>query len=614
MCGIAGVVDYEGRHPTAVLQRLTLDMCGELAHRGPDDAGLWTSPDGRACFGHRRLAILDPRPEGRQPMMNEDGKVAVTFNGEIYNFAALRADLQKAGHRFQSRTDTEVLCHLFEDDPAKAVERLSGMFAFGAWRVADNELILARDPFGKKPLYYLRQGAFVAFASELRALQRIGNLVGEVDPVAVQEYLLLQYVHAPRTIYRHVCKLEPGTLLSFRFEPGRIRTEERRRFYRFEAREPKTRIFGYRPSLDSHAEELRTRLIDAVKERLVADVPVGAFLSGGNDSSLVVAIMARELGVRPRTFSLGFAGSPDSEHLAARRIAAHLGTEHDELVVEPDAVALLPEIVDVLDEPNGDSSCLPVYLLSQFARQHVTVALSGDGGDELFGGYGRYTETVAESQNLWRRVSWVRRMRRWWTASRAYLGERILPMTLPELRDLVGRVEPEIADLFHRFGAIADGPGPVLHRLRTLDADSYLPGAVLAKVDRMSMHFALEVRCPLLDRRVADWAANLPVAVLNDGMQTKRVLKHLAQRYLPAELVNRPKQGFGLPAVGWSQDRLLDLTDDILFSGGSKLAAYLDVKRLREHLRNRFNVYQVWELLVLEQWLRRRTMALRAAA
>jgi asparagine synthase (glutamine-hydrolysing) len=609
MCGIAGVVDYEGRFETPQLERLTLAMRDTLTHRGPDDAGLWTSSDGRVCLAQRRLSIIDLRPEGRQPMLNEDGSVAVTFNGEIYNFQSLRRKLEDAGHWFASRTDTEVLCHLYEDEPDTVAERLSGMFAFAVWRQQDRELVLARDPFGKKPLYYLRKGAFLAFASELRALQLLPDLLGPIDPAAVQEYLLLQYIHAPRTIYQNVRKMEPGSSLRLRFSPGKVLEEHARRYFRFEAREPSFWSVRKRTRPEQLVEELRSHLIDATRDRLISDVPLGAFLSGGNDSSLVVAIMARELGVRVRTYSVGFTGSPSSEHHAARQIAQHLGTDHHELLVDPSAVDMLPTIVGALDEPNGDSSCLPVYLLCQFARRQVTVALSGDGGDEMFGGYGRYTDTLNEAASIIHRLRWFKHFRQWWTPARAYLGERILPMTEPTLRHLVGSLHPDVDHLMRQFRGIANGRGPVLHRLRTLDAMSYMPGAVLAKVDRMSMQFALEVRSPLLDLRLARWVEGLPARALNDGVIAKKLIKQLALRYLPEGIVNRPKQGFGVPDQCWSQDRLLDLADDLLASPTAMLAGHLDRNKLRQHLREQrqprwFNVYQIWEMLVLEQWMR----------
>jgi asparagine synthase (glutamine-hydrolysing) len=621
MCGIVGVVDHEGRYAPRELQALTRRMRDTLTHRGPDDAGLWTSPDGRVCLGQRRLSIIDLRPEGRQPMLNENGDVAVTFNGEIYNFRALRQELEAAGHRFASRTDTEVLSHLFEGDPEEAVGRLCGMFAFAAWRGPQRELVLARDPFGKKPLYYVRDGAFLAFASELQALQLLPDeLLGGIDPVAVQEYLLLQYVHAPRSIYRRVRKLEPGSFLRLNFDGAGVCRERSGRFFRFEAAEPRRWPLGKWRTEAGLAETFRAHLIEAVRDRLVADVPVGAFLSGGNDSSLVVAVMARELGVRPKTFSIGFTNSPSSEHLAAGEIAAHLGCDHHELLVQPSAVDLLPTIAEALDEPNGDSSCLPVYLLSSFARRQVTVALSGDGGDEMFGGYGRYTHTVREAAQLYFRLRWLGHNRRRWQAGRAYVSERLLPMTEETLRGLVEQLEPEAEALLGRMRAVADGPGPVLHRLRTLDAATYLPGAVLAKVDRMSMRFSLEVRSPLLDTRLAAWAASLPAWACNDGRTAKMVMKRLALRYLPEAIVNRPKQGFGLPDQCWSQGRLLDLADGLLVGAGAQLPGHLDGQKLRQHLARQrepqmFSVYQIWELLVLELWLRKAARgALRAAA
>jgi asparagine synthase (glutamine-hydrolysing) len=610
MCGIVGLVDYAGTYSTAQLQDWTRRMRDELAHRGPDDAGLWTSPDGRVCLGHRRLSIIDLRPEGRQPMLNEDGRVAVTFNGEIYNYRRLRETLTLDGHRFATRTDTEVLCHLFEDDPATALDCLNGQYAFAVWRAPQRELFLARDPFGKKPLYYVRHGGLVAFASELRSLRHLPHLLGGIDPAAVHEYLLLQYVHAPRTIFRLVKKLEPGSCFRIRFGAGGAFNEETRRFFRFQAVQPLPWPIGPRVREEDAVEALRGHLIAAVRDRLVADVPVGAFLSGGNDSSLVVAVMARELGVRARTFSIGFGNSPTSEHVAARHIADLLGTEHHELIVEPSAVDLLPTIVDALDEPNGDSSCLPVYLLSRFARRTVTVALSGDGGDEMFGGYGRYGDTAREAVHLFFRLRWLNKFRRWWTPGTAYFHDRILPMPLEVLRGLTDRVEPEAARLVEGWREWVDWSGqPVLHRLRTLDANTYLPGAVLAKVDRMSMQFALEVRCPLLDVRLARWAAQLPARLCDDGREAKKLLKRLALRYLPADVVYRPKQGFGVPDQCWSQERLLDLASALLLGPSAQLAGYLDQTRLRQHLARQrdprhFHVYQIWEMLILEQWLR----------
>jgi asparagine synthase (glutamine-hydrolysing) len=610
MCGIAGVVDFGATHPAPQLRAWVLAMRDTIAHRGPDDAGLWTSADGRVCLAQRRLAIIDLRPEGRQPMGNEDGSVVVTFNGEIYNFAALTRRLRERGHRFATRTDTETLCHLLEDDPLNAVEQVQGMFAFAAWRHKDQELVLARDPFGKKPLYYAVSRGLVAFASELHALRVVPGLCDVIDPVAVQQYLLLQYLHAPRTIYQGVSKLEPGTVLRIRASAGGSLMVAAHRYFHFRAAEPMPD--GSAPRDEATAvEELRRQVTDAVRDRLVADVPLGAFLSGGVDSSLVVAVMARELGVRVRTFSIGFKDSPESEHLVARSVAQALGTEHHELLVAPSAVELAPTIADALDEPNADSSCLPVYLLSEFTRRHVTVALSGDGGDELFGGYGRYGTFLAEARDPRRYWRALRRLRRWWSPGRAYLDLQLLNMPEQLLQSITGPLLPENAELVLGWRRLLnDRSQPLIHRLRTLDVEAYLPGSVLAKVDRMSMRFALEVRCPLLDVRLGRWASGLPARLCHDGTESKRLLKRLLARYVPDEVVNRPKVGFGLPGRAWSKERLLELASDLVLSRDSPLAAYLNGAGLRSYLQAQqrpecFSVYQVWGLIILDLWLRR---------
>jgi asparagine synthase (glutamine-hydrolysing) len=397
--------------------------------------------------------------------------------------------------------------------------------------------------------------------------------------------------------------------LTVRFGESGAVHERKHRFFQFEARELRRWPFARRKREADLVEELRALLIEAVRDRMVADVPVGAFLSGGNDSSLVVAMIARELGIRPRTFSIGFTNSPMSEHVAARQIAEHLGADHRELLLEPASVDMLPTIVDCLDEPNGDGSCLPVYLLSRFARREVTVVLTGDGGDEMFGGYGRYTDTIRDS-SLRHRLSWWRTHSRRWTASQAYVGCRILTTTEENLRSLVEHVEPEAEETLAHMRRVVDGRGPILHRLRTLDAAMYMPGAVLAKVDRMSMRFALEVRCPLLDARIGRWAAQLPAHLCHDGTMAKRILKQLCLKYLPESIVFRPKQGFGSPEPDWAKDRLMNLAEELFFDSGSRITTFLDPIRLRRHMQQQrdpqfFNYYQTWVMLVLECWLRK---------
>jgi asparagine synthase (glutamine-hydrolysing) len=506
------------------------------------------------------------------------------------------------------------LCHLYEGDPEQAVAKLEGMFGFGIWRSRERELILARDPFGKKPLYYAIGQGLLAFASELRCLEQVPGLCTDIDDAGMQFYLLLQYIHAPRTIYRGVHKLEPGCQVRFRVKRERLSISPVQRYFSFQPKEP----WRWQAAREEEAiETLRGHVVAAVRDRLMGDVPLGAFLSGGIDSSLVVATMVKDLGVRPKTFSIGFKDTPDSEHLAARRIADWLGTDHHELLVDPSAVEMVPTIAAALDEPNGDSSCLPVYLLSEFTRRHVTVALSGDGGDEMFGGYGRYGQTLQEAKSPWRYWYSLRHLRQWWTPSRAYLDRRALTMPPHTVLPLVGTFHPDVLAQMDRWRHHLNARWqPLIHRMRQFDAEAYMPGAVLAKVDRMSMQFALEVRCPLLDVRLGRWAAGLPARYCHDGETSKRILKKLAAHYLPDDIINRPKMGFGLPDRTWAKGPLLNLACDLLLSPQAKVGDRLQRSGLQAYLTRQqdphcFSIYQVWNLVILEQWLRG---AARAAA
>jgi len=613
MCGIAGLVVESGRFGSDDLVRIVTAMRDSFTHRGPDAAGVWIDPDGRCALAHRRLSIIDLSDEGRQPMGNEDGSVQVTFNGEIYNYQSLRVDLLATGHQLHSRTDTEVLPHLFERFDSSAVGQLDGMFAFGIWHRPNRQLLLARDPFGKKPLYYAQGDGWLAFASELQAFRCIPGFDPAIDREALGWYLLLQSVPAPFSIYRAVRKLSPGSTLIVDASNTRLRVEAPRRYYRFDPLEPGLLL---RPSLAEREEELRFRVREAVRKRLMSDVPLGAFLSGGVDSALVAAMVTKELGQPLSTFSIGFAGTDETEHLYAREVAKYLGTEHHEALLEPDGLELVHEIAGRLDEPNGDSSCLPTYLLCRYARNHVTVALSGDGGDELFGGYGRYRDTLLEqgslSQRLKRRLIGHWRGRSDWTPAGAYLSPRWLIHQPEQVAELLGGLPTAVADgIMHWRADLNDSSRPLMHRMRALDAEIYLPSSVLSKVDRMSMQVALEVRCPLLDRDVAALARDLPVsACWRPPAETKRVLKQLASRYLPAPWMHRRKMGFGLPSSAWSQEAALGLANDILLSPSSRLGELVDADTLRSLVTQQsrpgfFSIYQVWPLLILELWLRR---------
>ncbi len=608
MCGVAGLLIEPGRISRDELVRIVVAMRDTMLHRGPDDAGVWIDPEGSCALAHRRLSIIDLSDEGRQPMGNADGSVQVTFNGEIYNYQSLRADLIGQGHRLRSQTDTEVIPHLLQDFDTAQVDRLDGMFAFGLWHRPSRRLLLARDPFGKKPLYYAQGPGWFAFASELQALTRVPDFDPTIDREALAYYLLLQYVPAPFSIYRSVRKLPPGSTLVVETAGDQLKVNEPQRYFRFTPREPERAG----PSLAERTEELRERVLEAVRKRLMSDVPLGAFLSGGVDSALVAAMVTREIGRPLSTFSIGFGGTTETEHLYAREVADYLGTDHHEEILSPDALQLVHEIADRLDEPNGDSSCLPTYLLSRFTRQHVTVALSGDGGDELFGGYGRYRDTLLEQGNwLQRQVRALRTGRRY-TPADAYLSPRWLIFQPDQVGALTGGLPPAVAASLAQWRAALNDPAqPLLHRMRDLDAETYMPGAVLPKVDRMSMQVSLEVRCPLLDRGVATLARDLPLdACWRPPAETKRILKQLAARYLPADWMSRRKMGFGLPSNTWSSEGTLQLARDLLLSSDSRLRGLLDPQGLTRLVEiqaqsEHFSVYQLWPLLILELWLRR---------
>lgn len=571
-------------------------MAGTMHHRGPDDAGIWLSSDGRAALAHRRLAIIDTTSSGHQPMVDPAADACIVFNGEIYNFLELRAELEAEGFKFRSRSDTEVLLAALRRWGTDALSRLDAMFAFGYYRNADRSLLLARDPFGEKPLYYVDAPEYFAFASELHALAVLPGFDTTVQPEVIAAFLCFQYVPGPQTIYRCAHKLAPGHWL----QVDQRCAVHIKPYFRFETSETQRR----RRSLDDLADELEERLVTSIKRRLISDVPLGAFLSGGVDSSTVAAICTRKLGQQLRTFSIGFEGHRDSEHMEAAQIARHLETEHHEHVVSANAIELGAHIGQILDEPNADSSCLPTYLLCEFARQQVTVALSGDGGDELFGGYGRYFNTTFE----WERKRRGDRSLDWWKAGEVYLSSRVLVFPDEELKHLFDAVPQPLRDLLARWRAEIDADGrPLINVLREIDVRTYMPGAVLAKVDRMSMQHSLEVRAPLLGIDVAQMAMRLAAEECYEAGQGKLVLKRLASRYLPQEWINRPKRGFGLPMDMWGAGRLLPALRELLTSADCRLAAFIGPSKLTryvERLSHDFHAYRAWALYILENWLR----------
>ncbi|HVG03587.1 MAG TPA: asparagine synthase (glutamine-hydrolyzing), partial [Burkholderiaceae bacterium] len=475
-----------------------------------------------------------------------------------------------------------------------ALARLDGMFALAAFDRESGQLILARDPFGEKPLYYadLPGGGF-AFASELQALEAVPGINLEVSIDSIAELLMFQYVGAPRTIYSGISKLQAGHWLTM--YPSQAPRTGRYFYFR-----PGSTGFDHRP-IDQLADELEDILVRSLRRRLISDVPLGAFLSGGVDSSTICALIRRRLGVPLQTFSIGFQGAAESEHQVAKAFAEHLGTEHRDQIIAPNTSDFLLNIGRVLDEPNADSSCLPTYMLSAFARETVTVALSGDGGDEMFAGYGRYFSTLEQQRQQSGRP---------WSAGNAYYGSGILISTETDVKELIGFVPDGVREHLEQLrGQVNRTDVPLSCRLRQTDVENYLPGAVLAKVDRMSMQHSLEVRSPLLNVELARFAERLPQSMLYDGQRGKVLLRELAYRYLPRELIDLPKKGFGLPVSRWGQNELLQVASKLLESSDCLVAATLGRDAITRFMRKQrsaggFVTYQVWALAMFESWLR----------
>lgn len=603
MCGIAGLFQPNGRMlHREHLREFAEEMANVIAHRGPDGSGVWVDERARCALSHRRLSIIDTSDAASQPFRSGDARWQLSFNGEIYNYRDIRARLERQGCRFRSRSDTEVLIEALAFWGPEVIRDLDGMFAFAAFDTQTGKLILARDPFGEKPLYYSwLDRSVLAFASELRSLETLDQFDRMINVDALAEYLSFQYVGAPRSIYQNAAKLMPGTYMIvdpegnaesvqyFRFQPG--------------VGEPDRR------SLPAIADELEDILTRSIKGRLIADVPLGAFLSGGVNSSTVCALIATRLGVPLKTYSIGFAGSPpESEHEVARAFARHIGAEHHEEIISPDVGGFLENYGKLLDEPNADTSCLPTYYLSRFARRHVTVAISGDGGDELFGGYGRYAWMLRERS---KRKGQPFLPNGYWTPGAHYYGPAILISADDEVEGLLGFIPEGFArHLARRRAEIDEGSGALLAAMRAGDAAHYMPGAVLAKVDRMSMQHSLEVRTPFLNVELARFAERLPEFVLADGEYSKRALREVAYRYLPRDLIDMPKRGFGLPMNAWMRDSLLPMAESLL-GGASVLRDELGAKGVEAFLQRhrdpaRFNPYQLWGVVSLELWLRDR--------
>ncbi len=623
MCGIAGILYRDGERP---IERAVLkQMADTIAHRGPDAEGFWSAPG--VGLAHRRLSIIDPSG-GQQPLGNEDDSIQVVFNGEIYNYPELRDELAARGHRFRTSSDTEVLVHLYEEHSERLVGRLRGMFAFALWDACRRRLLLARDRVGIKPLYVYRDGEKLLFGSELKAILAYPGIDRDIDSEALEDYLALGVVPGHRSIFRRLEKLRPAHTLVIDKEHWDARP---RRYWqlRFEP--------DLRPTADEWQEAIRAKLAETVRQHLLADVPVGAFLSGGLDSSLVVACAAEEAHGPLQTFSMGFREAAFSELPYARQVAEALGTRHREETVTPDAAAIVEELAYYYDEPFADSSALPTYLVSRLAARSVKVVLSGDGGDEAFGGYARYAHDLSEAAMrawlpgwfrrralgplaaAWPKADWLPQLLRAKTrltnlsldADRAYANSLAL-CRLPLRRDLLPR--PMAARLNGHCaeeliaGAFGSAPrGDVLSGMLAADTATLLPDAFLTKVDRASMACSLEVRPPLIDHEVLELAARIPSRFKVHRGETKWLLKRAYAKTLPRDAVWRAKHGFEIPVDAWLRGPLREMFEDSVLSRTARVADLIDqpaVERLyRAHLSKTGRHGGVlWAALMLARW------------
>ena len=525
-------------------------------------------------------------------MTSFDDRCVVTFNGEIYNFEELKPILKNNGIGFRGHSDTEVLVNSIALWKTGALEKLDGMFAFAAFDKISGELLLVRDPFGEKPLYYqeLPDGG-LAFASELHAFESLPQFDGEVSLESMAELLMFEYIAAPRSIYRTVKKLPPGHWMQV--TPGKSPRIER--YFEFQ---PGNEEFDERP-MEELADELEEILIRSLRRRVVADVPLGAFLSGGVDSSTICALIQKKLGLSLKTFSIGFEGADESEHDTARCFAEHLGSDHNERIITPSSVELLADLGQFLDEPCSDWSCLPVYLLSGFAREQVTVAISGDGGDELFGGYDRYSELLNMEQNE-AKASKTR-----WAAGESYYNWGLLALDEHYTKRFFGVVPPGVSARLRRLRDEVSKETPsLLNRMRKSDVENYLPGAVLTKVDRMSMQHSLEIRTPFLNLELAHFAERLPESALHNAGRSKRILRELAYRYLPKDLIDQPKLGFGMPNDHWARNKIHEVAGRLLRSDDSRLRECFGGEVLEQSLSLHWAVHRWWTLAMFESWCR----------
>ena len=645
MCGITGFWDTSRQFGSDRLQAYVENMSDTLQHRGPDDRGSWVDQGVGIALGHRRLSIVDLSPEGHQPMVSADGRYVIVFNGEIYNFLELRKQLVALGHKFRGHSDTEVMLASFSQwGLDQAIKRFNGMFAFALWDRLERVLHLGRDRLGEKPLYYGFCGQTFLFASELKALKAHPAFCAEINRDALALFLRFSYVPAPYSIYQGIYKLPPGGVLTWNGVDSDLKPVS------YWSVKEVAELGVAQPFTGSEKDavtQLEDLLLDAVRLRMVADVPLGAFLSGGIDSSTVVALMQAQSNQPVKTFAIGFYEDDYNEAQYAKAVAQHLGTDHTELYVTPEeALAVIPKLPVLYDEPFSDASQVPTFLVSQLARSHVTVSLSGDGGDELFAGYNRYFL----SRNIWQKTGWMPLQLRY-AAARGLTA--LTPQTWERVITNVSTLlpakfkQPALGHKLHKLAEVLAVPNPetmyagiVSHwkeseavvigssepltaindcqrwadlpdftqHMMYLDSVTYLPDDILVKVDRASMSVNLEARIPFLDHRVVEFAWRIPLSMKIRGVQGKWLLRQVLQKYVPSYLIERPKMGFGIPIDSWLRGPLKDWAEALLDENRLRREGFFNPQPIRqkwaEYLSGDRNwQYYLWDVLMFQAWI-----------
>ena len=643
MCGICGI--YKFQHPIEQSE-IVAKMASTLAHRGPDGQGFfvnnlqsrWLGPPeevsridglGNVCLGHRRLSIIDLEG-GRQPLSNEDQTVWVTFNGEIYNFKLIKTELEKRGHRFETNCDTEVIVHAYEEWGESCVNQFRGMFAFAIWDANTATFFMARDRLGIKPLYYYLDRRRIVFASEIKAILATGDISKEIDLEAVSDYLNLLYIPAPKSIFSKIKKLHPGHTLTIRAGVA----EQPKQYWDLPFNNVNDEL-----SENKWCELVLEKLTEAINIRLISDVPLGAFLSGGVDSSAVVALMSGMMAEPVKTSSIGFGDPRFSELDYAGKVVSRYQTDHSQQIVEADAVGLLEQLTWFYDEPFADSSAIPTYLVSKLTRERVTVALSGDGGDENFAGYRRHyfdllenrlrskfpgffrQTVIASAAQLYPKADWLPRVFRAKTLlsnlamnpmegyfnSMSWFGTYKGNILQPQVKQVLGSYSS--ASLFEGYGQLCDSMDP-LSRIQYVDIKTYLVDDILTKVDRASMANSLEVRVPILDHEFMELVATMPSSLKLKGREGKYIFKKGLEPLLPHDLIHRPKMGFSIPLASWLRNDLREIFEDTVLAKGGWHSDYLAMEIVREMWKkhqtsvNDF-ASELWAILFFASWGRR---------